>query len=254
MSKIDGVNAEITQAAVNETKENVGSRVGSKAQIKRMAEIRLLSEDRLIQDKIIYSGMKDRPLLNTFRELRTKLLQKSSGKNFICLVSSLSAGGGASYVALNMAAVFSLDQSKTSMLIDCNLYGRGVDSVFNLGSVDGVTDFVESPELEIKDIIYASGINRLRIVPVGSNREAGAEHYSSSRMQSFLSEIKNRYDDRFIFVDAPPIISAAESRILADLCDMAILVLPYGKVSQAQVEAGVEAIDQAKLAGIVFNN
>lgn len=226
----------------------------ARSQIRQMGEIALLSEDELIQNKIVYPGTKDRTLLNAFRELRTSLLQKNHNRNFICLVSSLSAGGGASYVALNLAAAFALDKTKTSLLVDCNLYGPGVESVLDIGNVDGVTDFIENPEIEVKDIVYASGIPRLRVIPVGSNREAGAEHYASERMAEFFTSIKSRYDDRFILVDAPPILSSAETRILADLCDMVVLVLPYGKVSQAQIEAGVGVIDKDKLAGIVFNN
>jgi Mrp family chromosome partitioning ATPase len=224
------------------------------AQIRSMGEISLLTEDELIQNKIVYPGTKDRQLLNAFRELRTKLLQKSHNRNFICLISSLGAGGGASYVALNLAAVFALDKTKTSLLVDCNLYGPGVESVLDIGNVDGVTDFIENPEVEVKDIVYASGIPRLRVIPVGSNREAGPEHYASERMKEFFSAIKSRYDDRFILVDAPPVLSSAETRILADLCDMAVLVLPYGKVTQAQIDAGVSVFDKDKLAGVVFNN
>lgn len=256
MSNKEGVIKSIEDANVgsSDTGRFSGDHNNARTQIRRMGEIALLSEDELIQNKIVYPGTKDRQLLNAFRELRTKLLQKNNNKNFICLVSSLSSGGGASYVALNLAAVFALDKTKTSLLVDCNLYGPGIESVLDIGDVDGVTDFIDNPDVEVKDIVYATGIPRLRVIPVGSNREAGAEHYASERMAEFFSSIKSRYSDRFILVDAPPILSSAETRILADLCDMAVLVIPYGKVSQAQIDAGVSIIDKDKLAGIVFNN
>jgi Mrp family chromosome partitioning ATPase len=230
------------------------NRSKSQSLIKQMGEVALLSDDELLKNKILYAGMKDRRVLNVFRELRTTLVQKNKGKNFICMVSSLSGGGGGSYVALNLAAALALDKSKTSLLIDCNLYDPSIDSLLDIGEVDGVTDFIDDSNLEVKDIIYASGISRLRVIPVGSNREAGAEHYSSPRMKQFFSSIKSRYDDRFIVIDAPPILSSAETRILAELCDMAILVLPYGRASQDQISAGVDVFDKDKLAGIVFNN
>lgn len=226
----------------------------SRAQIRQMSEVGELSENELSDRKIIYPGMKERHVLNSFRDLRTTLMQRAKGRNFICLVSSLSSGGGATYISLNLAAAFALDKSKTALLIDCNLYDPSIDSLLNIDEAEGVTDFIDDPSIDIKDIIYASGIPRLRIIPVGSNREAGAEHYSSSRMEEFVSAIRDRYDDRFIVIDAPPILSAAETRILADLCDMAILVLPYGKVSAAQIDEGVKAIPKDKFAGVVFNN
>lgn len=226
----------------------------SRAKIRRMSEVGKLSEDELNQLKIIHSKMPERQVLNAFRELRTKLVQKASGENFICLVSSLCEGGGASYVALNLAATFALDQSKTALLIDCNLYAPKIDPLLKMEGAEGVTDFLDDPALDIKDIIYASGIPRLRVIPVGSNREAGAEHYSSERMADFIKAIKGRYNDRYIIVDAPSILSSVETRILADLCDMAVLVVPYGKVSPAEVQAGVDVIAKNKFAGVVFNN
>lgn len=226
----------------------------SRAKIRRMSEVGRLTEDELNQFKIIHSGMPERQVLNAFRELRTKLVQQAGGKNFICLVSSLCEGGGASYVALNLAATFALDQSKTALLIDCNLYSPGVDHLLKMEGAEGVTDFLDDPELDIKDIIYASGIPRLRVIPVGSNREAGAEHYSSERMADFIKAIKSRYNDRFIIVDAPSVLSSVETRILADLCDMAVLVVPYGKISPSEVQAGVDVISKNKFAGLVFNN
>lgn len=254
MSKVEDYMENVGGGDIGEADGYVADRSHSRGQIKQMGEIALLTDAELVQNKIVYSAMKERHMLNAFRELRTKLLQKNKGKNFICLVSSLSHSGGASYVALNLAAVLALDKSKTSLLIDCNLYDPSLDSLFSFGDVDGVTDFIENVGLEVKDIIYASGIPRLRVIPVGSNREAGAEHYASPRMSEFISSIKDRYDDRFIIVDAPPILSSAETRILAELCDFSVLVLPYGKVSKANIDAGVSVIGKDKLAGIVFNN
>ena len=70
--------------------------------------------------KIIYPGMQQRDVLNSFRDLRTRLLQRAKGENFVLLVSSLSHGGGSSFVAMNIAACFALDEQKTAIYIDCN--------------------------------------------------------------------------------------------------------------------------------------
>ena len=225
----------------------------SRTQIEQMGEVDLLVGSDLDRRKIIHSGMKDKRVLNAYRDLRTTLLQKAHGKNFICMVSSLTAAGGASYTATNLAAAFAFDRSKTSLLIDCNLYSPSTDTLLYVGDSIGVTDFIDDPEIDIKDIIYASGIPRLRVVPVGSNREAGAEHYSSAKMARFIKAIRERYDDRFIFVDAPD-VGAAETRILADLCDITLLIVPYGKASPKQIQEGISAIPEDKLAGILFNN
>lgn len=229
-------------------------RVGRVQQIKQMAEVELLSARALEDKKIIDPSTVNKSLLNTFRDIRTKLIQSSNKKNFVAMVSSLVHGGGSTFVGINLAAAFALDQSKTSLLIDCNLYEPALDKIFNLNPEYGLTDYLEDPTLNVDDIIYASGVQRLRVVPAGSLREAGAEYFSSERMAGFIDAIKARYPDRFIFIDSPPANLSAEGRIVADLSDFAILVAPYGKVNAAQIQSGVDVVGKDKVAGLIFNN
>ena len=224
------------------------------SEIKRMAEVHLFTDAELESKKLIYSGMKNRNALNTFRELRTKLLQITTKENFVVTVTSVCPKGGSTYVAANLASVFSLDQSKTSLLIDCNLYEPGVDKLFNLHTDYGLTDYLVDSTVDVEDIIYASGVPRLRVMPVGSHCEGGAEYFSSQKMQHFLHAVKTRYPDRFIFIDAPPIGTSAEARIISQLSDYTILVVPYGKVTSGQITNSLGAIEKDKFAGMIFNN
>ena len=73
-------------------------------------------------------------------------------------------------------------------------------------------------------------------------------------MKQMLSSVRQRYAERFIIIDAPPTSETADTQILAELCDYIVLVVPYGKVTNGQVEASIKSIDSKKLIGVVFNN
>jgi hypothetical protein len=47
---------------------------------------------------------------------------------------------------------------------------------------------------------------------------------------------------------------SADTQILAELCDYIVLVVPYGKVTNQQIDACVKELDNKKLLGVVFNN
>ena len=226
----------------------------SRQQISRMLEDVLLTPQELEQRKIIHQGQKDKATLNVYRELRTKLLAKSAGKNFVCMVSAVCSGGGASHVARNVAASIALDPAKTALLIDCNLYSPSVDELLTIKPDFGLTNFLDEEDGDVQDIIYASGVPRLRVIPAGSQFESAAEHFSSERMLAFVNAVKNRYPDRYIIIDAPAMTGAAETRILSSVCDLALLVVPYGKVTESQIRAGINTLGQGKLAGLVFNH
>jgi protein-tyrosine kinase len=222
--------------------------------ITRMGEVDKFSATELERLKIINGSMGNVKILNTFRELRTQLLKKNDKKNFVCMVSSTSHGGGASYVAKNLAAVFALDKTKTSMLIDANLYAPSLHELIIGEAVTGITDYLSNSSLNIKDVVYATGIPRLRVVPIGDNSEGAAEYFSSEKMQNFIDEIRTRYADRYIFIDAPPVSDSSEARILTEISDMVLLVVPHGRATREQVETAIEAVDAEKLVGLVYNN
>src|SRR5690554_3888001 len=140
-------------------------------QIVRMKEPRILSPEDLEERRIIYPESTDRVAVNRFRELRTRLLQLSAGNNFSLVVSSDVEGGGASFIALNLAAAFAFDHTKTALIIDCNLREPSLHSMLDLTPDMGLTDFLEDADMDIATIIYPTGIKRLRLIPAGSRRE-----------------------------------------------------------------------------------
>jgi len=226
----------------------------SREHIRRMAEIGHLSYGELEDLRIIHPGMRNTQVLNAFRELRTKVYQVAAGReNFVLLVTAITPGGGSSFVTTNLGAAIALDESKTAIIVDCNVYDPTLHQMLPIDPDYGLVDYLENVSLDIKDVIYSTGVRRLRIIPSGSRRQPGTEFFTSSRMRRFIDELRNRYRDRHVIIDAPPIGSSADARILAELCDFVIIVVPYGKATEAQVKAAIDAVGPAKLAGVIFN-
>lgn len=222
--------------------------------IAQMAEPDLLSTQALRAKKIIYPGAPDQVSVDIFREIRTRLLQIYGGDNKITMISSVVPKGGATHVALNTAAAFAFDELKTALLVDCNIRYPALHERLYLEPEYGIVDFLEERVVGIDSIIYATGVPRLRVIPMGKNSEGAAEYFTSLRMRAFLDVVKWRYRDRYIFIDAPSIGNSADAKILASLCDCVLLVVPYAKVLESQVMSAVEAIGEDKLAGIIINN
>ena len=222
--------------------------------IEDMHDKRLLDTKALKAMRIIQPGNHNSSQLNQFRELRTKLLNDSQGKNFTVMVTSIVPKGGASFIATNLAAAFAFDQSKTALLIDCNLKYPNVDRLFGLKDCHGLTDFLHNPDVGIEAIIQPSGIQRLRLISVGRFREIGTEFFTSQGMLILMNHLSRRYNDRFTIIDAPCFMDSADSRILMEHSDKVVLVVPYGRVTADQIESAINSIGTEKLAGVVINN
>jgi len=263
MSSDDKENHQFLRPITEKTGRNVlpiGARLPmddeeSREEIQRMAEIGWLNYSELDELRIIHPGMRNTYTLNAFRELRTNLYRLAAGKeNFVLLVTSILPEGGASFVSMNLGSAIALDESKTAIVVDCNVYDPSLHRVLPIDPDYGLADYLENVTLDLKDIIYSTGIRRLRMIPAGSRRQPGTEFFTSSRMRRFVHELRARYRDRYVIVDGPSVGNSADARILAELCDFVVLVVPFGRVSEGQLRTSIEAIGASKVAGVIFNN
>jgi len=178
---------------------------------------------------------------------------KAGRKNFSTLVTSVVPSGGTSLIAANLANVFAFDEGKTSLLIDANVRAPVLADIFQLESEAGLVDYLEADDLPLDKILYPTGVSRLRLIPVGTQRENSTEYFSSDRMNQFFNEIVERYPERYPIIDAPSVSESADTRILIDKCDLVVLVIPYGLCSPQEIKMAARTIGQSKLAGVVLN-
>jgi protein-tyrosine kinase len=240
--------------SVARTSQNMLSRKASTDAIVKMKEIAIRSNEDLATFNIISSRISENPTLHAFRDIRTRLLQHTQGRNGIVLVTTIANGGGSTFVARNLAAAFALDAGRTSLLIDCNLSAPSFQALVNDGNELGLTDYLDKPELSISDIIHPVGIERLRVIPAGSRHNIQGEYFVSDRVRQLFAEMRDRYPDRFVVLDAPPMSESADTRILTELSDYVLLVIPYGKLTTTQIDECIKKIDSQKLIGVIFDD
>lgn len=242
---------------ISATHDSVGLADKARADLANMEEAKLFSDRQLELLGIVHPRSKNRGLVDAMRQLRTKLYSLKEEGNFSVLVSSVVPQGGGSFVALNLAATIAFDKAKTSLLVDANLHDPVIHKLLKLIGRDdshGLLEYLEHPELGVEHIVSPSGIPRMRVIPIGSHTEISAEHFTSARYKQLMVDIKERYDNRFVVVDGPAMSTSADARILSDICDYTVLVLPYGGVTPGVLDGIVDEIDERKLAGIVIND
>lgn len=222
--------------------------------IARMSEPWQLSEADRAESKIIFPEMEDHGVIDAFRTIRTKILQQAGAAKRIILVTSIAGKGGGSFVALNLAVAFGLDEKKTALLIDCNLRKGGSQTLVPPDANYGLTDYLESDDIPVDQIIHPVGIPRLRLVPAGRRSDVPTENLGSSKMKSLITELRERYQDRYIILDTSSVTDAADARVLQEMADITLLVVPYGRATEIQVWNAAKAIEPSKFFGVVFND
>jgi len=220
----------------------------------KMNDLELKNNDWLLDHRIVTPHMEDYAMINSFREIRTRLLQISQGKNFICMIVSLNRDMGTTFTTANLGAAFSYEGAKTSLLVDCDPRERKLSALLGLKNYTGLSNYIVDDEIEATDIIYPVGISRMRLIPFGTADKSRLEFIGSTRLKEFFYLLKRRHIDRYIFLNAPPIELSADAAILSELADYVVVVVPYGKITRRRLARAIKSIPAEKIAGFVLNN
>ncbi|HEX4482087.1 MAG TPA: polysaccharide biosynthesis protein [Rudaea sp.] len=214
-----------------------------------------MTSAQLEERRLIHRDDDSRGPADSFREIRTRLLALGGAHNFVTMVTAVSPGSGASFVARNLATAFAFDEAKTALLVDCNLRYPNQHKAFNVDPTQGgLIDYLDHPSKGIDRVVYRTGIPRLRLIPAGVSREMSAEYFSSFRMRALLDSLRSQYPDRFLFLDGPSLKGSPDARILSDLADFVVVVAAYGRDTAHTISQTVASLDPNKVAGVVFNH
>jgi len=206
-----------------------------------------------MERKIIYPEASENATIKALREIRTKVLQKTGGRNCVIMVTGTSLGSGASFVSVNLAAALAVDSARTSLLIDCNIRDPYVQHLVSGEIKSGLTNYLTDNRGDLAEIIQPTGISRMRVIPAGTNIDPAVEYFTMDRMRRLIRSVRERYPDRQVILDCPPLARSADAQILLELCDYALVVAPYAGATPSRLQAALKLIDARKLLGVVLN-
>ena len=90
-------------------------------------------------------------------------------------------------------------------------------------------------------------------IPAGKPPENPAELLSSTKMRNFLSEVKDRYKNRYVILDSTPLLSTAEPISLASEVDGVLVVIRERMIPRKDVLQALLLIKDANILGVVLN-
>ncbi|WP_428244134.1 tyrosine-protein kinase family protein [Gynuella sp.] len=228
--------------------------LANETELQEMFEPFLLSERQLDRMKLIYGDMYDQSQLKPYVDAAYQIRQQAKARfSQSVLVTSLGGRAGTSHVARNLAIALRMDKAHSSLLVDMNMDRPSLQPFFGLEGKLGLAEFLADESIIASDLIFPVGIKRLRCITAGNSRAVDTAHFQHPRIHVLLNHIRGRYRNRDIVIDAPPITEDAGTKILLELCDKIIIVVPKGKFTGDQLANATAMIPPDQLAGVFFN-
>ena len=203
----------------------------------------------------------DRKQINEeYREIKRKLLANALGplsktlKNpNIIMVTSSRPSEGKTFTATNLALSIASEQDKTVLLVDADVLKPNVLRTFGLKPRKGLMEYLTGYVEDISDVLYHTNVDKLKIIPAGRSHHLSTEMLASHKMHETVDEFANRYPDRIVIFDTPPLIGINESAILANFAGQAVVVVEEGKAKMSDIKLAVERLNPEMAIGFVVN-
>jgi receptor protein-tyrosine kinase len=195
-----------------------------------------------------------------FRQIKRILLNNAFGNaaktlnhSNLIMVSSAKPNEGKTFVAINLALSIALEQDKTVLLIDADVLRPSVVRELGVEEHEGIIDYLLGKAEKVSDIIYNTDIDKLKLIPAGKPHHLSNELLASEKMATLANELANRYPDRIVIFDCPPLIGVTETLVLANLMGQALIVVEESKSSIADIKTATEHLNEDLALGIVLN-
>jgi chain length determinant protein tyrosine kinase EpsG len=214
----------------------------------------LLPGNESISSELVVAYEPFHPRAEELRALRTQLLIRWSNAGIghrVLAVVSPGAGEGRSYVAANLAVVFSQLGERT-LLIDADLRTPRQHRIFNVPDRVGLSA-VLSGRADRGAVVPVSEFGSLSLLPAGARPPNPQELLSRSALAALLAELKTEFD--VILFDTPPAKLYADAQSVAFRAG-SVLVLARKDHTRLTDTTGVirELSDTgARIVGTVFN-
>lgn len=188
-----------------------------------------------------------------YRTLRTNLLFSAAVQSLHrVVVSSAAPKEGKSTTASNLAAACA-QQGQRVLLIDCDLRGPTIHTLFGRARAPGVTNVLIGT-VALDDALAESGVPNLTILPAGTTPPNPAELLGSAKMVALLDDLSARYD--LLVIDTPPLLAASDAAILGRITDGTLMVIRAGQTQRVAVQEAIQQLHTvgARVLGTVLND
>lgn len=185
--------------------------------------------------------------------LRTQVLQKMDEKGWRTLaITSPTVGSGKTVTAINLAISIAHHTQSTAMLVDFDLRRPRVGTYLGVRKTPSLSE-VLTGKAQLADAMVNPDLPRLVVLPTSRPVPHAAEVLSSVVVRSMVADLRERYADRIVIFDMPPVMAGDDVMALLPSVDAVLLVVGNGDSTRKEIEESMRHLPPEQLLGVVLN-
>lgn len=185
-------------------------------------------------------------LLEEFRIVKRQLIAAAQAAGDAAsrrvLVCSPHPGEGKTFCALNLAIAMAGERDGEVLLVDADFANPSVLSTLGLPKRAGLMDALADPAIKVEDLVLATDIPGLFVLPAGDQSSSDSEFLSSNRTADVLDRLTRGAPNRMVVFDSPPALAASPAAELAKHVGHAMLVARAEMTGRSALEDAVQLL------------
>ncbi len=199
------------------------------------------------------------PMVEEFRIIKRPLIKRAFAPrkqgenpgNLIMVTSSL-PGEGKTFCAINLAMSIAMELDHTVLLVDADVARPSILRTLGVSAQRGLLDVLQE-EHEMSDVMLRTNVDTLTILPAGTSSANATEILASQAMRQLVHEIANRYPDRIVIFDSPPLLLTSEARVLAGHMGQIAMVVESERTTQHAVMEALSQLEGCSNVNLIYN-
>ena len=199
------------------------------------------------------------PLAEEFRVIKRPLLKNAFGAGAsirngnLIMVTSAFPREGKSFCAINLAMSIAMERDRTVLLVDADVARPSIPQKFGIAPDVGLMDVLLDSHVSLSDAIVRTNVNKLALLPAGRPHRQATELLASEAMANLLAELSERYSDRIVIFDSPPLLVTTEARTLAANMGQIVMVVESDNTTHEALREALATIESCDVVGMVLN-
>jgi non-specific protein-tyrosine kinase len=206
----------------------------------------------LKKNKVV-SFFQGNAIADNLKILQTQVLARldNLGGNTV-MVTSPNRAEGKTLTAVNLAIGIARELDRTVLFVDADLRTPSAHRTLGIDAKQGLSNYLLK-EAEIPELLVNPGIQKLVILPAGRSLPQSAELLGSPRMEALVKEFRERYPERVVIFDTPPILTSADALSFSRFVDGILLVVEAEKTRRDEITRVFELLEGKPILGSVLN-
>lgn len=198
-------------------------------------------------------------LAEEFRHFKRGLVRQARSQEAVAqrlsliMMTSSVPGEGKTFCAINLALSIAMEVDTSVLLVDADAARADLPKRLGFAAQRGLLDLLGDSALALDDVVLATNVPKLSLLPCGESSGDTTELFASEAMGRLLLTLAARSPGQIVIFDGPPLLATSEAKVLASRLGQVVLVVAASTTPRSAVAMALAELESCPKVVALLN-